>query len=132
MTQKNIDMMDAVVSSLAHGKTISQALKTVYTKRTVRLPYNEKVLETPIEKLTVSSRTHNALMRAHFQTIKEAVEYISTEGIMKIRNFGKVCAVELFESILNYHWDQMTNDEKTKFLIDTVERNQHHIKPELA
>lgn len=131
MTNRNIDIMDIIVSKLAHGKTISQALKTVYTKRNVAIPYDEKLLNVSIAEFELSARAKNALLRGHLDTVGKIVNFATTEGIRKVKTFGEKCGIELFEIILDYAWGHMTKDEQTNFLIDTVERNSKNIRAEL-
>lgn len=126
MTQKNIDRMDIIVNELAAGKTISDALKTVYSKRNVVLPYNEELLSAGVEKLGMSLRTTNALRRSRIKTLNDVVNYCKKQKITTVKTFGHSSGVELFETILNYLWDRMNVKERTDFLIDTVERNEQY------
>ena len=131
MTNTNIHIMDIIVDKLSHGKTLSQALKTVYSKRNVSIPFDEKFNDVSISSLDLSSRVFNPLMRNRLTTIGEVVQFCRTGGIMKARGLGKHGAIELFEAILDWCWNHMNNKEKTNFLIDTVERNECNIKEEL-
>jgi DNA-directed RNA polymerase alpha subunit len=127
MTQRNIEIMDTIVHELAN-KPLSQALKTVYVKRTVMIPFKENKLDVPIEKLNLQTRTINALKRTHLSTIADVVNYGATNGFRRIRNVGKNSIIELFESTLDWCWDHMDIEQKTQFLIDTVERNAGNIR----
>ena len=131
MTQRNIHMMEIVVDKLSHGKTISKALKTVYTKRDVAIPQNEELNNIKVMDLPISSLAKNALMRNRLTTLGEVIEYASKNSIKNLKGFGALSGVELFETILDLHWDHMTRKEQTDFLIDTVVRNEDYIKPEL-
>ena len=51
MTQKNIDIMDIIVSKMAEGDKLSKALKRVYTQRHVYIPYIEGDLDIAITEL---------------------------------------------------------------------------------
>jgi DNA-directed RNA polymerase alpha subunit len=127
MTARNVEIMDAIVNELT-TKTFSKALKTVYVKRTVVIPFKETDLDIPIETLQLQARTSNALRRTHLNTVNDVVEYGNKNGFKNIRNFGVNCGVELFEAILDWCWDHMNIDQKTQFLIDTVERNVDNIR----
>ena len=131
MTQRNIDMMSIVVDKLSHGKTISKALKVVYTKRNVALPQNEELNNIKIMDLQMSALAKNALMRNRLTTIGEVIKYASEDSVKKLKGFGVNSGIELFETILDLHWSHMTKAEQTDFLIDTVIRNEDNIKPEL-
>lgn len=132
MTQKNIDTMDIIVNKLADGEKFSKALKTVYTKRNVVIPYHKEMGNVKITSLSMSNRTTNAVMRGKLKTIGEVVDYCNQQKITSVSNLGKTAGVELFESILDYCWEHMDKNEKAQFLIDTVERNSENIREEIA
>ena len=132
MTQRNIDVMDMIVSKMAEGDTLSQALKRVYNKRNVAIPYNEEIYDVAVTSLSMSNRTVNALMRGRLKTIGEVIEFCKTQKVTEVINLGRNSGIELFETILDYSWDHMSQKERVSFLIDTVERNSEHIRAEIA
>jgi hypothetical protein len=123
--------MDTIVNEMIEGKTLSEALKSVYVKRKVRIPYDEKTSDVPITSLNMSNRTTNALLRNNIRSIYDAVKFCGKHKITEAKTLGYNCGVELFESILDYYWGNMSNDERATFLIDTVERNSSNIRVEL-
>lgn len=138
MTQTNINTMDLIVSKMAHGKTLSEAMHEVYTKRKVRIPYHEEWLNCEIKSLNMSMRTTSALLRNKMQTINDVVNYTNDvvnetkkRSITTLQTFGRVSAIELFSAILDYCWKQMSHNEKVEFLIDIVERNSENLRPEI-
>ena len=132
MTQKNVDVMDIIVSKMAEGETLSKALKLVYTKRNVAIPYNEEIYDVAVTALPMSHRTINTLMRGRIRTIGEVIEFCKLQKITEVANFGRSSGIELFEAILDYCWDHMSQKERVSFLIDTVERNGDNIRAEIA
>jgi DNA-directed RNA polymerase alpha subunit len=131
MTQRNIDTMDIIVSKMADGKTLSAAMRDVYVKRNVAIPYHEEWLECRLADLKMSMRTTSALMRNKMETISDIVDYAKEHKVIDLKTFGRVSAIELFESILDYCWDNMSQAEKDRFLIRTVERNSDNIRAEI-
>lgn len=131
MTQKNIEIMDIIVSKMGEGDTLSMALKRVYNKRNVVIPYNEEWLDCELTALKMSPRTTSALLRNKLRTIKDVVEYTDYNKITNLSTFGRVSAIELFAKILDYCWDCMSQKEKDIFLIDTVERNSNNLRVEI-
>ena len=138
MTQRNIDTMDIIVTKMAEGKKISEALSEVYTKRKVSINYHDEWLNCEIKSLNMSMRTTSALLRNRINTINDVVNYTNDvvnetkkRSITNLQTFGRVSAIELFESILDYCWKQMSRDEKTAFIIDTVERNSDNLRAEI-
>jgi DNA-directed RNA polymerase alpha subunit len=128
MTQKNIDTMSTIVDYLAEGKKISHALNYVYTKRNVLVPFNEDDMDAPLQALSLTKRTQNALMRAGARTISDTIRLSTSTDFVRIRNFGRVCGIELFESLLDYCWDHMSDENRTLFLIDAVNRNVDNLR----
>lgn len=132
MTQRNIDVMDIIVTKMANGMTLSKALEAVYTKRNVRIPYKEKYGEELVIEFGLSRRATHSLLRAKLRTIGDVIEFCEDKKITDIANLGKTSGIEVFETILDYCWGEMSQDEKTHFLIDTVERNSDYIRVEIA
>ena len=130
MTQKNIDIMDAIVDRMISGKKLSEALKIMYTKRNVQFPYFEHVTNKNVRELGMSVRTTNSLLRAKLRTIGDVVDFCGTKKITEVNNFGMSSGVELFETILDLCWSYMTTEERTEFLIDTIERNSKYLRKE--
>lgn len=132
MTQRNIDVMDIIVSKMVEGATLSKALKLVYNKRNVVIPYNEEIYSIEVTKLPMTKKTINALMRGRLKTLGEVIEFCKCQKITEVVSLGVTSGVELFETILDYCWDNMSQEERVSFLIDTVERNSEHLRPEIA
>ena len=130
MTQLNINVMDTIVNNLAAGKTISEALVTVYKKRNVAIPFDDKFSAVSIDELDLSTPVLSILKRAHLFTVGDIMKFGDNIGVGKIRNMGNIRGIEMMESILNYAWDHMNAKERTDFLIDTVERNTNNINYE--
>jgi DNA-directed RNA polymerase alpha subunit len=132
MNQRNIDTMNAIVTKMADGKSLSQALKHVYSKRNVVIPYDEELFNVSLKDLGMTTRTVNALMRGKLRTINDAVEFCTRGSILNLNTCGKMSATELFETILDYCWEHMSEQERINFLIDTVERNEAYIRSTVA
>ena len=132
MTQRNIDVMDIIVDKLADGEKFSKALEYVYTKRNVAIPFNDDDFNVGLDTLKMSMRTTNALRMAGAYTINDVLDVHRNITFKNIRNLGTRSCIELLETILDYCWDRMTNDERTLFLIDTVERNSDNVRAEIA
>lgn len=132
MTQRNIDVMDIIVDKIAGGVKFSKALKDVYTKRNVVIPYREEMNDVAITSLPMSTRTINVVMRGRLHTIGEVINYCNEHKITNILNVGKAAGMELFENILDYCWEHMGQNDKAQFLIDTVERNNENIRADVA
>jgi hypothetical protein len=132
MTERNIYVMDVIVSKMVEGDKLSKALQRVYSKRNVVIPYMEDDLNESVMNLGMSGRATNTLLRARLRTVADVVEFCKTNKITKIANLGINSGIEVFEAILDYCWDHMSQEERVSFLIDTVERNSKYIREEIA
>jgi DNA-directed RNA polymerase alpha subunit len=104
----------------------------VYSKRNVAIPYIEGNMSESVMNLRMSSRATNALLRAGIRTINDVIDFCQANKITKIVNLGRSSGIEVFETILDYCWDHMSQEERVSFLIDTVERNSEYIREEIA
>lgn len=123
MTTANIETMSTIVDYLAEGKKFSKVLRHVYNKRHFFIPLEDIMLDVGVDKLKMSNRVTNALMRAHMRTIQDVVDYCNKNKILTIKALGVDSGIEIFEAILDYCWNNMDNDARTRFLIDVVTRN---------
>ena len=132
MTQRNIDVMDIIVSKMVEGDTLSKALKRVYNKRKVYIPYSEDDLNVSVMDLGMSNRATNALLRSKLRTVGDVVGFCKDRKITDITNLGVNSGVEIFEAILDYCWERMDQKKRITFLINTVERNSKYIREEIV
>ena len=128
MTQREIDTMDVIVNKMLEGAKLSQALKEVYTKRNVLIPYNKEDFNISLMDLGMSCRSTNALLRAGLRTLGDVVDYCKARKITDIANLGRNSGVEIFETILDCCWKRMSASERMDFLVDTVERNSIYMR----
>jgi DNA-directed RNA polymerase subunit alpha len=54
--------------------------------------------DTPLAKLPLSPRTLNALLRAHITQVGQVLG-MSDEELIRIRNFGERCLIELDQKL---------------------------------
>ena len=128
MTTTNVNAMRTIINELEAGKTISNALKTVYTKRNVCIPYVDEVFNVDVRDLGMSGRVTNTLLRNHITTINEAIQANEKQPLKSMRGIAAGLCTEFFETILNYSFDCMSADAKALFLIDVVERNRIYLR----
>lgn len=131
MTQVNVYALDAIVNELANGKTISEALKRVFTKRTVQIRYTDSKFDVPVTTLGMSRRSTNILMRNGIHTITELANYSTEACVRDLRGCGKDSMTEIMETVLNYAWEHMTEKEKIAFLVHTVHLNEYHLRDDI-
>jgi hypothetical protein len=132
MTQRNIDVMDIIVSKMAEGDKFSRALERVYNKRSVCIPHNDEDFNVSVTDIGLSSRAIRILIRTKLMTVGAVVDFCNMNNITDIVNMGKNTGIEVFESILDYCWEHMDQKERIAFLIDIVERNSDNIREGIA
>lgn len=128
MTQRNIDIMDRMADELVKGKKISEVLATFYSKRKVRVPYDEELFNMSVLDIGLPNRITNALMRNKLTSIEEVIQFRKTNSFGDVRSFGKQSAMQLLESILDLVWDRMDEERRFEFLVDFVESNEAYLK----
>ena len=128
MTQAHIDTMDTIVNELANGKTISEALKAVYSKRNVQLIFTEDLFDVDIQDLNMYNRATNTLLRNHARTLNDVINNNELNAIKNWRGCGKDVCTETLETILNYYWKHISAEQQAEFLIDTVLRNECNLR----
>ena len=131
MTERNIEIMEVIVDKMAEGKNLADALKDVYVKRNVAVPFDFVDLDIGVDKLGMSKRSTYALLRGRLNTLMDVLRYCETKKITTVNMLGVNAGIEIFETILNYLWSKMSVSERTDFLIDTVERNSGNIRAEI-
>lgn len=128
MTERNIDIMNRIVDELMDGKKISEALETFYSKRRVKIPYDETLFNTSILEIDLPNRITNILMRNRLTSIEEIIQFSKEGSLDKIRWFGKQSAMQLLEFILDLVWNRMDEEQRFEFLVDFVESNEEYLK----
>ena len=131
MTQTNINTMDLIIDKMAEFKSLSRALRHVYKKRSVAIPFNDKTFDIEVLKLDVHSRASNALVRSGLKTLNDVIEYAEDNNLGKVKNLGRVSAIEVMETMLDIAWSKLNEDEQVAFLIDVVKRNEENLRPEV-
>ena len=131
MTERNIEIMNMIVDKMAAGKTLSEALKDVYVKRSMAIPFNDNDLNVEVNQLGMSRRTTFALMRGKMMTLADVVRYCENQKITTVNLLGANAGIETFETILNYLWCKLSKSERVQFLMDVVEINEDNLREEL-
>ena len=131
MTERNIEIMDVIVDKMVAGKKLTEALKDVYVKRNVAIPFDDEDLNISVESLGMSKKTTYALMRGGLFTLADMVKYCENKKITTIRLLGMNAGLEAFETMVDYLWGNMDKQMRAEFLMDIVERNTGNLRAEL-
>jgi hypothetical protein len=128
MLQEKINVMDIIVEEMVNGKKLSEALKEIYKKRNVVIPYTEEMFDILVVKFNISTISKNALLRMKLKTINDVIAYASENSLIRIPSLGQTSAIKLLEEILDVAWSKMDNGQRVEFLMDIVDRNMGNIR----
>lgn len=109
--------IEKITELLDSGASMGRALRRVCGNKKISIPYDEKIFDMPIEELGLSTRSYNALKREKINTLNDAVHSLENQGWRDIKNLGKVSATEIFETIIDVAWRNMSVVQKRNFLI---------------
>ena len=74
--------------------------------------------------MQLSVRSWNALRRAGVSTIGEIIDLIMQDGLVKIRNLGRISMSEIKTKILAEGFNDLSTTEKVAFFEYLIEHNQ--------
>ena len=105
---------------------------SVYAKygKQLRFPvYLGRALkEAPLEDLELSVRSYNCLKRAGMRTVGDLVEGIDGRtDLLKIRNLGIRSANEIMQAVMEYQYDLLSEEGKSRYLKRVAELNEDTI-----
>ena len=107
-------------------------LNTVYAKygKQLRFPVylGQALTEAPLEDLELSVRSYNCLKRAGMRTVGDLVEGIDGRtDLLKIRNLGMRSANEIMQAVMEYQYDLLSEEGKSRYLKRLAELNEDTI-----
>lgn len=108
---------EQITKMLRSGVKISQALKEVCGSQKISIPFNDGDFDVYLEDLDLSVRSYNALKRHRLNTLNDVIQQFNKHGWNSIKNFGKTCATEVFEKIIDVAWGNMSNPQRAGFLM---------------
>lgn len=111
--------------SLEKEKGLVFTINAFFGKRvSVTLPLGRSSLDEPLEAIDFSKRAINSLKRSGIFTVREVVDCISKNELLKIRNLGEKTLCEIQTRILVYGYDLLSEREKKQFFLDMLEKNE--------
>ena len=88
----------------------------------VRIPCMRSVCEQSVDNLELSPRAYHCLMRANIRTIRELVDSLESQSIMKIRNLGAKSAAEIRRKLLAFSYEALSEPAKVAFWAGMLKR----------
>ena len=118
-----------VVNTLIQSTESIGLIHTIYSifgkSVKVRIPFGEKTLDSSVDEIDFSVRSSNCLKRTGMMQVRDIVEAIEDERLLKVRNLGKTSYSEIQTKLLALGYSKLSAIEKKQFFYDLLERNEY-------
>ena len=116
-----------VVNTLIQSAESNGLIHTIYSifGKSVRvsIPFGEKTLDSSVDEIDFSVRSSNCLKRTGMMQIRDVVEAIEDERLLRVRNLGKTSYSEIQTKLLALGYSKLSAVEKKQFFFDLLDRN---------
>jgi DNA-directed RNA polymerase alpha subunit len=116
-----------VVNTLIQSAESNGLIRTIYSifgkSVKVSIPFGEKTLDSSVDEIDFSVRSSNCLKRTGMMQIRDVVEAIEDERLLRVRNLGKTSYSEIQTKLLVLGYSKLSAIEKKQFFYDLLERN---------
>lgn len=116
-----------VVNTLIQSTESIGLIHTIYSifgkSVKVRIPFGEKTLDSSVDEIDFSVRSSNCLKRTGMMQIRDVVEAIEDERLLRVRNLGKTSYSEIQTKLLVLGYSKLSAMEKKQFFFDLLDRN---------
>ena len=89
----------------------------------LKLPFSDKVMNSPIDDYDFSVRVKNSLHRSGRHTIAGIVDAIRTDSLSQTRCLGKKCETEIKTALVDLSWSGLSPAERFGFCRNVLEHN---------
>ena len=116
-----------VVNTLIQSTDSIGLIHTIYSifgkSVKVRIPFGEKTLDSSVDEIDFSVRSSNCLKRTGMMQVRDIVEAIEDERLLKVRNLGKTSYSEIQTKLLALGYSKLSAIEKKQFFYDLLDLN---------
>ena len=116
-----------VVNTLFQSTESIGLIHTIYSifgkSVKVRIPFGEKTLDSSVDEIDFSVRSSNCLKRTGMMQVRDIVEAIEDERLLKVRNLGKTSYSEIQTKLLALGYSKLSAIEKKQFFYDLLDLN---------
>ena len=116
-----------VVNTLIQSAESNGLIRTIYSifgkSVKVSIPFGEKTLDSSVDEIDFSVRSSNCLKRTGMMQIRDVVEAIEDERLLRVRNLGKTSYSEIQTKLLVLGYSKLSAIEKKQFFYDLLEHN---------
>lgn len=116
-----------VVNTLIQSAESNGLIRTIYSifgkSVKVSIPFGEKTLDSSVDEIDFSVRSSNCLKRTGMMQIRDVVEAIEDERLLRVRNLGKTSYSEIQTKLLVLGYSKLSSIEKKQFFFELLDRN---------
>ena len=116
-----------VVNTLIQSTESIGLIHTIYSifgkSVKVRIPFGEKTLDSSVDEIDFSVRSSNCLKRTGMMQVRDIVEAIEDERLLKVRNLGKTSYSEIQTKLLALGYSKLSAIEKKQFFYNLLDLN---------
>ena len=116
-----------VVNTLIQSAESNGLIHTIYSlfgkSVKVSVPFGSKTLDSSVDEIDFSVRASNCLKRTGMMQIRDVVEAIEDDRLLRVRNLGKTSYNEIQTKLLALAYNKLSAIEKKQFFFDLLVRN---------
>ena len=116
-----------VVNTLIQSAESNGLIHTIYSlfgkSVKVSVPFGSKTLDSSVDEIDFSVRASNCLKRTGMMQIRDVVEAIEDDRLLRVRNLGKTSYNEIQTKLLALAYNKLSAVEKKQFFFDLLDRN---------
>jgi DNA-directed RNA polymerase alpha subunit len=116
-----------VVNTLIQSAESNGIIHTIYSlfgkSVKVSVPFGSKTLDSSVDEIDFSVRASNCLKRTGMMQIRDVVEAIEDDRLLRVRNLGKTSYNEIQTKLLALAYNKLSAIEKKQFFFDLLDRN---------
>lgn len=116
-----------VVITLIQSAESNGLIHTIYSifgkSVKVSIAFGQKTLDSSVDEIDFSVRSSNCLKRTGMMQIRDVVEAIEDERLLRVRNLGKTSYSEIQTKLLVLAYSKLSAVEKKQFFFDLLDRN---------
>ena len=118
-----VDVVNTLIKS-AESNGLIRTIHSIFGKSVkVSIPFGEKTLDSSVDEIDFSVRSSNCLKRTGMMQIRDVVEAIEDERLLRVRNLGKTSYSEIQTKLLVLGYSKLSAIEKKQFFFDLLDRN---------
>ena len=117
------DVVNTLIQSVESNGLIHTIYSILGKSVKVRIPFGSKTLDSSVDEIDFSVRASNCLKRTGMMQIRDVVEAIEDERLLRVRNLGKTSYSEIQTKLLVLAYSKLSSVEKKQFFFDLLDRN---------